>query len=148
MPRPRRAQKQSEQSLPASPPQPAAGVSQEHAPRLQEPPVSPPPRTKRGRRMQQDPHSMESFDLSNLSDTSSDDRPELLGGQAASPWSHSRESVVPTTAPRSASPRPASPVLLAPPPVKAPRNFADDILYFFNRGSKAQGTSTLCKFCK
>ena len=91
---------------------------------------------------------MESFDLSILFDVLSDNASELLGGQAVSPWSPSFASVAPTTGSSDTLSRSASPVLLALPPVKAPCKYADDIPHFFNHGSKAQGTITICKSCK
>jgi hypothetical protein len=91
---------------------------------------------------------MKSFDLGSLFDALSDDTPELPGGQAVSPRSHSPASLVPTTGSSDTPSSSASPVLLAPPPVKAPRKYADDISHFFDRGPKAQGTSIVCKSCK
>jgi len=110
-------------------------------------PISPPLCTRWGQQGQQDLHSTESLDFSNLSDTLSNDGSELPGGQAVLPSLPSPAGIVPATGPSGASPRPASLGLLALPPARVPCNFADDIVYFFNHGSKVKGTMTICKCC-
>ena len=142
MTRSKRTWRQTAQSSPKS--QPQLVVPQELA---LLPPISPPLCTRWGQQGQQDLCSTESLDFSNLSDTLSNDRSELPGGQAVLPSLPSPAGVVPATGPSGASPRPASPGLLAPPPARVPRNFADDIVYFFNRSSKVKGTMTICKCC-
>ena len=129
-------------------PRPMGSLRQEP---VQPPPIPPPPRVMRGRRTRQDSQSGESIHFSNLSETSDDDGQELQSGQDAPPRSHSPASIEPNAGSSVAPTRPASPdlQLLVLPPLKGSRRHqADDILHFFNRGSKAQGTSTICKRCK
>jgi hypothetical protein len=146
MPRDRNARAQPTQRRRA---QPTAPLPQEPVQPSLESPVPPPPRIRRGQRGRQDSQSGESFHFSNLSDASNDDEEELPGGLAVSPREHSPASIEPTAGSSAAPTRPASPDLLVLPPVRGPRrHYADDIPHFFNRGSKAQGTSTTCKHCK
>jgi hypothetical protein len=121
---------------------------QELALQSREPPVSPPPQAGKTGVTGAARFALYGVVLGNLSNALCDDGPELPGGKAISPWSHSPASVIPTTGSSDTFSRSASQVLLAPPPVKAPRKYADDILHFFDRGSRAQGTGTICKSCK
>ena len=144
MPRGRNIRTQPAQGQPASQPQPAANVSPRACPAIKRATCLTASTGKMGvtgaARF-----ALYGVVLGNLSNAFSDNGPELPGGKAVSPWSHSPASVIPTTGSSDTFSRSASQVLLAPPPVKAPRKYADDILHFFDRGSRAQGTGTICK---
>jgi len=92
-------------------------------------------------RTPQDSSSAEVFDLG---DPNANDSKEESGGRTVLPRSHSPASIEPTVGSESVPTRPASPVLLAPPPVKT-SNKAHDVWHFFH---KVNGISTICGVCK
>jgi hypothetical protein len=127
-------------------PRPTAKGPVQPSPEL---PIPPPPRIRQGRRGQHNSQSGESVHFRNLSEKSNDDEEGLPDGHAVLPRSHSPASIEPTAGSSAAPTRPASLDLLALPPLKGPcRHIANDILHFFNRGSKADGTKTTCKHCE
>jgi len=89
----------------------------------------------------QDSSSVEVFDLG---DPNANNSKEESGGCTMLPQSHSPASIEPTVRSESVPTRPASPVLLAPLPVKI-SNKAHDVWHFFH---KVNGISTICGVCK
>lgn len=89
----------------------------------------------------QDSSSAEVFDLG---DPNSNDSGEESGVCTMLIRPHSPASIEPTIGSESVPTRPASPVLLAPPPVKTSHK-AYDVWHFFH---KVNGVSTICTFCR
>jgi len=91
-----------------------------------------------------DTFSGEDFDLDDVSESSNDSEQV---GQLTSADSRSPASMEPAAGSAELT-RSTNPCIALPPNPVNQRNTAYDILHFFDRGSKADGTKTICKLCK
>jgi len=128
------------------PPAPGEGTRPEET--AASPQEQPAPRRKTRGRINAangpDTSSGEDFNLDDVSE-SSDDVEQVE--QPTSADSHSPASMEPAAG--SAGPTgPTNSYIALPPNPVNQRNTAYDILHFFDRGSKADGTKTTCKICK
>jgi hypothetical protein len=91
-----------------------------------------------------DTSSGEDFDLDDVPESSNDGEQV---GQLTPADSHSPASMEPAAGSTEPT-RPTTPCIALPPNPANQRNTAYDILHFFDRGSKADGTKTICRLCK